>query len=154
MILDKIENVHIYAKLGEGIARGLELLESGKLDVLEPGKHLIDGEDLYASVQEYEPKPQAEGRWEAHRKYIDIQYMVKGAEEMGCAMVDGLAGQEKYDEEKDVEFLAGKLEAGTALRVGERMFAIFYPQDAHMPMLMGAGSAKKVKKIVLKVLIK
>ncbi len=157
MILDKIENWKQYTGLSAGIARGLELLASGKLDTLPKGRHELDGDALYASVQEYHPKDPAECRWEAHRKYIDIQYLVSGCEAMGCVAVDGLSVSDPYDTQKDVAFFFGGPEVGTVLKVETKMFAVFFPQDAHRPMMaltphIGAGLSK-VKKIVLKVAV-
>ncbi|NTV52391.1 MAG: DUF386 domain-containing protein [Candidatus Firestonebacteria bacterium] len=151
MILDKIEHWEKYACLAPGLARGLELLASGKLDTLVDGKHEIDGDGLYASVQTYTPKAPGECRWEAHRRYIDIQYLVNGCEHMGYTPVESLAVAVPYDDSQDLVFFGGGPEFGTLLKVGEKMFAVFFPTDAHMPMLSPEGKPGQVKKIVLKV---
>jgi YhcH/YjgK/YiaL family protein len=152
MIFDKIENVGLYTGLGARLKRGMRLLKSGRLDKLPPGKHLIEGERLFASVQEYKGRPARKGRWEAHRRYIDIQYMVKGCELMGVSPVDRLRVEKKYNSKMDVMFLTGRLKKSSILNARERMFAIFYPTDAHMPMLKNSEYKGVVKKIVLKVL--
>jgi YhcH/YjgK/YiaL family protein len=163
MILDNIEHWKLYAGLGEGIARGLELLAKGELDALPEGKHELDGKNLYASVQAYHPKAPLEGRWEAHRQYIDIQYLVTGCEAMGYCPSETLQAVEAYDARKDVRFFGRGPEAGTVLKVETKMFAVFFPQDAHMPMLSleaffqaapgGPRLSEDVKKIVLKVAV-
>ena len=155
MILDEIKNWRNYAGLGNGIARGLELLASGKLDGLAEGKHPIDGEALYASVQEYALKAPADCRWEAHRRYVDIQYIVFGREAMGSCPIDQLVISRPYDEIQDVAFFHGTEADGTLLKVEAKMFAVFFPQDAHRPMMALATPENQpqepVKKIVLKV---
>lgn len=161
MILDKIEHWEKYAGLSPDLVRGLELLASGKLDALADGKHDIDGDRLYASVQTYTPKAPGECRWEAHRRYIDIQYLVSGCEHMGYAPMEPLAVAVAYDDSKDIVFFGSGPEIGTVLKVGEKMFTVFFPTDAHMPMLSpealvgeaiwGGQVTRPVKKIVLKV---
>jgi len=163
MIIDSIENWEHYTGLGAGIARGLEWLSSGKLDSLPEGKHELEGEKLYASVQHYFPKSPDEGRWEAHRNYVDIQYLVKGNEVMGYCPVAKLREVGEYDERKDVVFFDRGLEVGINLKVERKMFTIFFPHDAHMPMLSlqalrnstpaGLRASELVKKIVLKVAV-
>jgi biofilm protein TabA len=73
MIFDRIANAHIYAPLGHGIARGLQYLNRTDLAALEPGRYEIDGASLYVVASEYSTKDSADGRWEAHRRYIDLQ---------------------------------------------------------------------------------
>ena len=161
MILDKIENWKNYAPLGQGLARGLKLLAGGELDGLSDGRHELEGDALYASVQSYLPKAAGECRWEAHCQYIDIQYLVKGCEGMGFCPLEKLKAVEAYDAQKDVAFFDQGPEAGTVLKVAAGMFAVFFPGDAHMPMLSlnllssgalgGLRAQEPVKKIVVKV---
>jgi YhcH/YjgK/YiaL family protein len=153
--LDKIENWKSYSGLETGLARGLALLAAGKLDGLNDGRHEIAGNEIFASVQTYLPKTAAEGRWEAHRRYIDIQYLVYGSEGIGYSPLEKLKVTQAYDPEKDIMFFSQGPEAGSLLKVETKMFAIFFPADAHMPGLsLGepAGQPAQVKKIVLKIL--
>jgi YhcH/YjgK/YiaL family protein len=161
MILDNIENWEYYAGLGEWIGRGLEMLASGKPDALDEGKHELEGEKLHASVQQYFPKSADKGKWEAHRRYLDIQYLVNGNEVIGYCPVAKLRKVGEHNEKEDVSFFDRGLEVATKLKVERRMFAVFFPCDAHMPglslqVLSGPGSRGLraeglVKKIVLKV---
>jgi YhcH/YjgK/YiaL family protein len=111
------------------------------------GKYPIDGDDVFALVQTYESRPRQEGKWEAHRKFIDVQFVAQGKEQLGWANLNRLKVSEPYSDENDVLFLEGEgdfvtAEAGT--------FVIFAPQDAHMPGI-AAGNPQKVKKVVVKV---
>ena len=112
------------------------------------GRHPIEGGDLHASVFEYTSKPRARGIWEAHRRYVDVQYIVSGTERMGVANVADMdAGA--YDRERDFVPLRGK---GLFVPASAGMFFIFMPQDGHMAGV-AAGRPRRVKRIVVKVRI-
>jgi len=148
MIIDVLRNGRIYAELGPRLVAALDYLRRDFSGVAA-GRHEIDGGNVYALVQEYQTKP-PHGRWEAHRKYIDVQFVVSGAERMGWAHLRDLRVSEKYDESKDALFLQGE---GNLLEMRAGMFAIFWPEDAHMPGL-AIGEPGPVKKVVVKVLVK
>ena len=113
---------------------------------LECGRYYIDEDNIYANVDEYETK--TDGKYEAHRKYIDIQYMIKGEEYIGVTDINNCKTCIEYDEEKDLEFFTADNEFQT-LKKGE--FLIFYPQDAHKPCIN--KDKIKCKKVVVKVRI-
>jgi biofilm protein TabA len=148
MIADLLTNAGHYAALGPGIARGLQFLAETDLASLAPGKHELDGRQLYALVSDYTPKPPPEGRWEAHRRYLDLQYVVSGIERMGVAPIDRLAAGE-YDADRDMLRLSG---AGDFLTFGAGQFMILWPGDAHMPGI-DAGMSGPVRKVVVKIAI-
>ena len=108
----------------------------------------IDGDKVYAMVQEYNSKPKAEGFWESHRKYLDVQYVAAGAEHMGYAPTVRLSPGE-YQEENDFIELAGD---GEFFHLREGFFCILAPRDAHMPG-MAVDQPTPVKKVVIKVLL-
>jgi len=149
VIVDRLENAELYSGLGETLAAGLRFLQDNDVAAMAPGRREIAGEDLFAMVQEYEPKPAEQGLWEAHRRYIDIQYIARGVERIGYANVCRLAIQREYDADNDAMFLEGQ---GDLFMLREGMFAIFWPEDAHMPGLE-AESRGQVKKVVVKVKI-
>lgn len=149
MIIDKIENASYYYGLSPQLEAGLKSLENVDFSQVEPGRYSILGDDCFALVQTYETKPLDEGRWEAHRKYIDIQFLAKGKERMGYAATDKLKVVEDYNESKDVMFFDGK---GEFFDVCEGEFVVFTPQDAHMPSLI-AHESDDVIKVVIKVAV-
>jgi biofilm protein TabA len=117
---------------------------------LPEGKHVIDGERIFALVQRYHPKPAGEATWEAHRRYIDVQYIVEGAERIGyAALGDGLKVTTPYDAEKDAAMFDAR---GDLFEVPAGAFAIFMPQDVHAPGLLSSTSVgiATVKKVVVK----
>jgi YhcH/YjgK/YiaL family protein len=148
MVIDQLKNAHHYYKLGEGIAAALRYLQNTDPTKVEPGRYVLDGDQLYAMVQQYDTKPKAQGFWEAHRKYIDVQYVAQGAEHMGFAHLSQLRPQ-PYDEEKDFLKLEGEGEF-VLMRAGT--FVILGPEDAHMPG-MAVDQPRPVRKVVVKVRI-
>ena len=146
MIKDKLENAETYYSLSEGIKKGLLWLENNKLSEMPCGRYYIDEEKVYANVDEYETK--FEAKYEAHRKYIDIQYMIDGEEFIGVTDIKNCKTCIEYDEERDLEFFDAEDEFQT-LKTGE--FFIFYPQDAHKPCIR--KEKQNCKKVVVKVKI-
>jgi YhcH/YjgK/YiaL family protein len=149
MIIDRITNAHLYSSLSPAIQRAFEYLQQTDLVALANGKYEIDGENMYISVQEYDTKPKEQGKWEAHRRYIDIQYMIRGTEQIGCAHLAGLAPMQAYDASRDVAFFSGE---GGFSTMQEGMFMVLFPEDAHMPCI-SVNELTQVKKAVVKVLV-
>jgi YhcH/YjgK/YiaL family protein len=146
MVVDQLRHASQYYGMGSGLQRALRYLQTTDLAALAPGRYELDGQALFALVQEYEGKPKEQGAWEAHRQYLDVQYVVSGAELFGFAPTDRLAAG-PYDAERDFLKLEGEGDY-FALRAGS--FAILGPQDAHMPSL-ALGRPAPVKKVVVKV---
>ncbi len=147
MIIDKLENAHLYYSLNKNLEIGLKYLQNTNLMETEDGKHIIDGETIYANVQSGMTKDALTTPWEAHKIYTDIQYVINGAEIMGWTNLENLCETEKYSEKKDVVF--GRAN-GDYITVPQGYFVIFTPQDAHQPMLK-INDSKMVKKVIVKV---
>ena len=147
MIVDRLENSAATLPLAPRLRQGLEWLRRTDLRTLPEGRHDIDHDRLFALVQEYTTRSAAECRWEAHLKYTDIQYVVRGAERMGYTNITRTSGIQPYDPERDVAFFAPGTDFVT---VHAGMFAIFAPEDVHAPG-GAAGEPEVVRKIVLKV---
>jgi YhcH/YjgK/YiaL family protein len=146
VIIDDLRCAAWYYGLGPRLAAGLRYLVDTDFSTVAPGRYQIEGQDLFALVQEYDTKSRDQGAWEAHRAYTDIQYVVTGAELMGYACIDRLqAGA--YDAERDFLKLDGDGDFAL-LRAGT--FMVLAPQDAHMPGVALAASMR-VKKVVVKV---
>jgi len=151
MIADHLKNWRRYEALAH-LKPAFEFLEGQTEACLGSGRIEIDGERLFALVQAYVPGPAAEGRFETHRRYADIQFVAGGREMIGYAPADGLTVESPYDEEKDVEFYALP-EAFSQLALTDGCFAVFYPEDAHMPGRR-LDADDPVCKLVLKVRLK
>lgn len=147
MVFDRLKNSSQFFPLGERITKALQYLSQTDFTNLESGKYEIDGENIFALVQTYNTKPFSAGKWEAHKKYIDVQYIVSGKEKMGFTETTKVIIMEEYDEEKDCAIYKGE---GNFLIADEGHFAIFFPSDVHMPG-MAINIPKEVKKVVVKV---
>jgi biofilm protein TabA len=151
VVFDKIENAKMYNGLGKRIAQGLALLKDPAVLNAAKGRHEVDGDNLYYMADEYDSKPEDQGRLEAHRKYIDIQYVISGREWIGCRALDGLQIETAYKADKDIEFYT-RAEPMTHVTVDAGTFVILWPHEAHMPGRM-FDKPEHIKKIVVKVLV-
>lgn len=147
MIIDKLSNSQLYSSIGERINKAFTYLKQTDFSNIELGKYKIDSDNIFCLVNEYNTKDESEGKLEAHKKYIDVQFVVKGRELMGYAPLENQKIINEYNEQNDITFFEGersftKVEAG--------MFAIFFPNDLHMPGI-NVGDSEFVKKIVIKV---
>jgi YhcH/YjgK/YiaL family protein len=147
MILDKIENAYLYSTINPLLAEGFKFITENDFRHVEPGKFFLKENLLYAMVNEYDTKPAADCKPEAHRIYTDIQFIVSGKELIGFQTLNGQEPTELYIKEKDVEFFS---EGGSLFTLEEGYFAIFFPDDIHQPCIM-IDSPAHVKKVVIKV---
>jgi YhcH/YjgK/YiaL family protein len=148
MILDELNHAEIYATLHPLFPVAFAFLRRTDLAVLPAGRIELDGNRLYANVDVREGKGKEGARLEAHRRYLDIQYVVSGDEWIGRQDVALCAGTgEGYSVEKDIEFFTAVPPLWFPVLPGN--FAVFFPHDAHAP-LAGTGI---VKKVVVKVAV-
>ena len=150
MIYDKIDKIGCYEGLSRDIYEGLAFLGSVRQDI-EIGVHVINPR-VRAIVSEYETKEQNELGFEAHREFIDIQYLISGEEMICCVPLEYLKEKEAYNEEKDAAFYEEADVKPQELLLGNGYFAILFPQDGHMPQLC-VEEPRAVKKVVVKVKI-
>jgi biofilm protein TabA len=148
MILDSLTRASSYRGLGPRLAAGFDYL-TGFDPATPTGRHFIDGEDLFAVVDEYDTGPATEKRFESHLRYVDIQYVVSGRERILHAPADTLHVETPYDEERDIAFYQDPPASSSFLLLPGH-FAIFFPADGHKPGCM-AGGRDAVRKVVLKV---
>lgn len=148
MITDALAQAEKYYSLHPAFPVAFALLRSNSLAQRAPGRYNVDGDRLYYMVSIGPGKSQDEAKLEAHRKYIDIQYVITGMDTMGwkrraeCSLVDTA-----YDSSKDIEFFKDEPVTWTPVPAGS--FAIFFPADAHAPMV-GNGA---IHKVVLKIAV-
>lgn len=148
MIVDHLSNAGRYAALGPLIKQAIDFLRTTDLDALEKGRYPLAGDALFALVQGYYTKPQSEGFWEAHRRYIDLQFVVQGTERIGYAPLHRMQ-LESYDEQRDLAVLKGE---GDFLTLTDGCFMLLWPEDTHMPGLQ-ADQSGPVRKIVFKIAV-
>lgn len=151
MIQDTLDNSTRYEALSPRFAKAFSFLRS--VDGTQAlGRHDIDGDDVFALVQTYATKPIESALFEAHRKYIDIQFVHSGRETILWAPLAAMKEQTMaHDEAKDAA-LWKLVPDVTPLHMSAGHFAILFPQDAHAPCVEWETSAQ-VFKVVVKVAV-
>lgn len=149
MIVDKIENAHLYAPLSGKIAQALKMVTDKEIAKKETGRYDVSDDGTYYLVNRYETKPVEGGKLEAHEKYIDLQYVVSGRETLVYAPAGDLEIDTPYDKVKDY-VLYNPPQNATPVYLEEGMFCILWPDDTHMPNRSVDGPVD-VCKIVIKI---
>jgi biofilm protein TabA len=151
MIFDTLSNSARYESLNSRFAKAFAYLRT--VDGSQPlGRHDLDGDDCFALVQTYETKPQEKALFEAHRKYIDVQFIQSGRETILWAPLASMAEETMaFDESKDAA-LWKLVPDTTALHVSAGHFAILFPEDAHAPCIEW-DQPETVFKVVVKVAV-
>jgi biofilm protein TabA len=152
MIVADLEFALQQAALSSAMRKGLDFLEQAQNQDLPDGRIEIDGSTVYALVQSYTSKPRDGIRFEAHRKYVDLQYVVDGEEYEGWASLPQMDVTDAYNPEKDIARGTAPAADLTLVRLKAGQLAIFYPTDAHAPGL-AIDAPMPIKKIVVKVAV-
>lgn len=150
MIADLLPHADLYASVHPLFGAGFAYLRRFTGDVAD-GRHELDGDRLFALVQSYRTEPAAEKRFEAHRRYIDIQYVFSGEEIFGHAELAALKPGDPFDEAKDIGFY-GEPDSWTPVTLLPGSFVVAFPHDGHKPGCSLRGPAA-VRKIVIKVAV-
>lgn len=127
--------------------KAFNFMETNDLATLAPGKYPIDGEQVFASITEMVNKPFDATRWESHRKYIDIQYIISGKEKIGETSFENAKITAQYDSAKDIAHY--EINTGKYYSADPSTFYLFFPSTTHRPNIM--VNNEKVKKIVIKI---
>jgi len=142
MIFSNLATAGRYIALHPLFFRAFEYIRSTDLHALAPGVYPIVGDDLLAIVEHLPGRTRADAPLECHRRYIDIQLVLEGMEEMGWkGLTDCHQPVADYSLEKDIRFFSDT--AATWVTVPPEHFCIFFPEDAHAP-LVGDGAIRKV----------
>ncbi|MEA5135149.1 MAG: YhcH/YjgK/YiaL family protein [Candidatus Fimivivens sp.] len=147
MVYDYLINAEKYEGLGAGITAGFAVLQTRNLASLEPGDYPIFGNDIILKIQSYSTKPVEQARLEAHRRYIDIQYIVSGEEKIAVSSLDQAGKELEAHPENDIWFYEGNADALT-LKAGQ--FMILFPDETHAPCI-ALEKPSPVKKALIKV---
>ena len=149
MILDTLSQCRTYAAISPRFEKAFAFLQQ-VTDQTPVRRHEIDGDDVFAFVQQHSTKPVAERQYESHRKYIDVQYVQRGREIMYWAPLPLLTNVTMpFDVEKDAA-LYGLIAEGVPVQVTAGQFTIFFPEDGHVPSCAWDQPAD-VLKVVVKV---
>ncbi len=150
MIFDKIDNISDYFDELPLLKKVADFVDKFNKNNLSDGTYDIDGKRVFAMVQSYRTKQQTpEMMFEAHKKYIDLQYIVNGIEKIRWASLDKVnLVEEKYSSGGDIAFYEG--DAMFDFTLTKNTFLLLYPSDAHLPGL-SADKDVNVRKIVFKI---
>lgn len=148
MILDDLRNAAAYAHVHPGFAAAFAMLQRKDVAALPAGKHEGDGDRLFFIINKEEGRDRSGAKLEAHRKYIDIQLVLSGDEEMGWTYInDCQQPVDAFNTERDVILFNDTPAAWFAVPPGK--FAIFMPEDAHAPLAGKGPLHKAVAKIAV-----
>lgn len=156
MLKDNIKNAYKYYSLSDRFEIGLKYLQSTDFSSVENGTYKLLGDEVFANVQDYNTKSLDNAKFEAHRKYADIQFIVSGSERIGVDKVNNFAKSTEYSSSDDIEFLSENSSQSKCsfCTVKSDDFVILMPDDAHMPSVSPSDSlSSHVKKVVVKVLV-
>jgi YhcH/YjgK/YiaL family protein len=149
--INKKELAVYYFKNKERWNKAFSFLKDSDLTKLEVRRHDIDGDNVYAIVSESMTRNEEDTKFEAHHKYIDIQHVINGAEQMSVSPLSEKKDElVPYDPAKDVEFMT--VNNTTSYVATPDKFFIFFPSDIHRPSVKIVEN-KIVRKVVIKVRI-
>lgn len=148
MILDTIANADRYAAIHPLFTRVFDFIRNTDLHALANGRHHIVGDDVFAIVARVDGRTRDEAQLECHRKYIDIQLVLSGVDEMGWKpLADCHKPVSEYSESADIQFYYDTPASWIATQTGS--FCIFFPEDSHAPLV----ATQPIHKIVFKVAV-
>lgn len=146
MILDTLDRLEKYGYISPLMDKVLDFFQKTDLSTLEPGRIVLQGDDLFANVNRQGALTRQEVPIEAHKEYIDIQVPISSDEEMGFISASFMpAPSVPYSNEKDVAFFPGQCD--TYLNVRKGMFTVFFPGEGHAPAITKDGIIKLIVKI-------
>ena len=152
MVCDTISNAEMYYGFHSKFEAAFAFIRKAIAGNYEKGRYEIEGEELYAVVQQYETRPKESTVFEGHKRYIDIQCVVKGRELIGLLGISGATAKSEYDEGKDAALYERSGDASYFVAAPGDFF-VFYPRDLHSPGVSYRELTSEIKKIVVKVRI-
>jgi len=150
MITSTLSQLHWYKIISPNFEKAIQYSLSADFAAMEPGKYQIDGENVFAIVNEFTTKPLSECDPESHRDYADIQIIISGAERFGYTPLADQPATTPYNPEKDFALYDIPEEAMNYITLPAGQFIIFFPSDIHQPEIFLHQPAL-VKKVVVKV---
>jgi biofilm protein TabA len=149
MIYDKLSQANLYYPLSPRIEKALRYLQETDFSIVRDGRHEIDGDNLFALVSTYQTKSPVGALPEGHTKYIDLQYLLSGEEDVLCGFIEDMSGVVESRLSDDLEFYKGDVRPYT---IGNGKFLLLFPGDIHAPGVWHQSSAP-VRKALVKIKI-
>lgn len=151
MIRALLEHAERYYVLGEGVRMALEYIRETDLLSLAPGRYPIDGDRVFALIQEPTTQSRDRAPFENHKRHADLQTTLRGVEYVGYCPIGKLTPKGDYDVESDVQLYSGEGDLLMRNDAG-KSFALFYPEDGHQPYVT-LGDPAPIKKVVVRIRI-
>jgi len=150
MITSTLSQLHWYKVISPYFTKAINYALATDFARMEPGKYEIDGDNVFAIVNEFTTKPPSECDPECHQVYADIQIVISGTEKFGYAPLIEEEPSTPYNPENDVSFYSLPEEEINYLTLTSGQFIIFFPSDIHQPETF-VHQPELVKKVVMKV---
>lgn len=150
MITSTLSQLHWYKIISPHFEKAIRHILSTDFTALESGRYPIEGENIFAIINEYTTKPASECDPESHRDYADIQIMLAGAERFGYTPLIEQPATTPYNPEKDVALYSIAPEDLSYITLQPGQFIIFFPADIHQPEVF-LHQPDLVRKVVVKV---
>ena len=148
VIINKLQHAERYFNMHPSFEKAFAFLRKDDLAELPAERYEIEGDRLFCMISKGPGRSRAEAKLEAHRKFIDIQYVIAGTDEMGFKSIAACKLTETgYDADKDIEFFKDQPDSWVPVPAGS--FVIFFPKDAHAPLV----SSGEIHKVVLKIAV-
>ena len=147
MIFDKLKNAACYAGLSDNFRKAIEFMLSRDFSLEPAGKYEIDGDKIFAMISSYETRKEAD--YEAHREYVDIQLLLVGEEYVYVGSSAGAVQTKEYT--PDCEFFKFTPESANCVNLHVGNFAVFMPNELHMPNMDSCNGTFANLKVVVKV---
>lgn len=148
MILDTLAQANAYLALHAQFPRAFEFLRGTDLMALTPGMHTVQGKQIFAIVEACQGRTREDAQLECHRRHIDIQLVLEGVDEMGWKPVsECVRPATDYDAARDIRFFKDTPSSWIATPAGS--FCLFFPEDAHAPLV----SEGLIRKVVVKIAV-
>lgn len=136
-------------RLSKILGKNCFLINNNKVAELANGRHYL-GKGIFVNIEEYSTFERSECRFEVHKKYVDVQYIISGCEKIVVQNFANCYGNEQWDYDKDIVFIDDN-GCGDEIIVGEGEYITLFPQDAHMPCIKTGNSSEKIRKAVFKI---
>lgn len=147
MIVDKIEKLKLYKEIPSEVVQFLSELDINNIKL---GKRVLS-DSIYVNIEEYNTKNIEVANFESHDKYIDIQLLLEGSENIYYASRDNLSVKVPYDETKDIAFYSDSIQCYPYIKLDGTNFMMIYPHEAHAPQVSSGNLSQKVLKVVVKI---
>ena len=150
MITSTLSQLHWYKIISPNFEKAIEYVLGADFADMDPGKYAIDGDNVFAIVNEYTTRPFSECDPESHREYADIQIMIDGVEKFGYTPLLDQVATTPYDPERDVALYTITEKDLSYISLPAGQFIIFFPSDIHQPEVF-VHQPDPVKKLVMKI---